>query len=143
LCDAIDELVSVYGELHPELVDLQHLYAQLQADFELHLIKEEQALFPMIREMVTAESLPAFDCGSLKNPISLIVAEHDRIREQLARMRFVSDDYSAPSDASAAYRLCLRALGNLETDTQIHVHEEDDVLFPAAIAFEARIRDAG
>jgi regulator of cell morphogenesis and NO signaling len=143
LCDVIDMLVSAHGERHPQLIDLQHLYAQLQADFELHLIKEEQALFPLIRELGALESSREFTGGSLKTPISLMIAEHDHLLELLARIRIVSDDFVVPTDASAAYKHCLRSLENLEIDSHLHVHEEDQALFPAAIALEARMRDAG
>lgn len=139
----IDKVQSVHGERHPELVDVLRLFAELQADLVPHLVKEEQILFPMIRELASSTTAPSFQCGTVKNPISVMLSEHDRVGELLAQLRFSTNGYVVPADGCASYTACYRALEQLEADTHLHVHKENNVLFPSVVALEARMRDAG
>jgi regulator of cell morphogenesis and NO signaling len=99
-------------------------------------MKEERVLFPMIRELAGATTAPSFHCGSVGNPIRMMLLEHDRAGELLARLRAVTDDYRPPADGCASYRALYRALEELEADTHLHVHKENNVLFPAVLALE-------
>ena len=73
---------------HPELLEVQRAYDELRADLEPHLAKEERVLFPMIRELARRRSaVPEFHCGTLRNPISVMLREHDRAGELLAELR--------------------------------------------------------
>lgn len=136
LTEKIDE---VHGSRHPELAELRMLVAELRADLEPHLTKEERALFPMVRELATADRAPEFHCGSLGNPISVMLTEHDRAGELLERMRTITSDYTPPADGCATYAETYRALEALEADTHLHVHKENNLLFPAVLALEDRL----
>ena len=69
--------------------------------------KEERVLFPMIRELVTTE-VPSFHCGSLRNPISVMLREHDTVGDLLAELRRLTSGYSPPADGCASYAACFR-----------------------------------
>jgi regulator of cell morphogenesis and NO signaling len=112
-----DKVVGVHGARHQELTDVQRTYAELRADLEPHLAKEERVLFPMIRELAAADEPLAFHCGSLRNPISVMLAEHDRVGALLADLRERTDHYTAPSDACASYEALYVGLAELEADT--------------------------
>ena len=64
------------------------------------MTKEERVLFPMIRELATSSGVPAFHCGSLRNPIAVMLSEHDAVGDLLARLRRLTDGYTAPADGS-------------------------------------------
>lgn len=128
-----------HGDRHPELTDVQRTYTELQADLEPHLAKEERVLFPMIRELAAADEPLAFHCGSLRNPISVMLAEHDRVGALLADLRERTDHYTAPSDACASYDALYVGLAELEADTHQHVHIENNLLFPAVVTLEERL----
>ena len=134
----VDKVLGVHGARHPELADIAATYAELRADLEPHLVKEEQVLFPMIRELASATAPPSFHCGSLQNPISVMLAEHDRVGELLATLRTLTDGYGPPADGCASYRTLYAGLAELEADTHLHVHKENNLLFPAVVALEAR-----
>jgi len=131
------KVVGVHGDRHPELLDIQAAYRALRADLEPHLTKEERALFPMIRELATAIDQPAFHCGSVRNPISMMMLEHDRAGELLTTLRSLTSGYEPPADGCASYRALFDGLAELEADTHLHVHKENNVLFPAVVALEA------
>lgn len=134
-----DKVVSVHAERHPELVDIAACYATIRADLEPHLTKEEHVLFPMARELAAAETAPTFHCGSLTNPISVLLAEHDTVGELLARLRELTDGYQTPADGCASYAALFTGLAELEADTHLHVHKENNMLFPAVVALEQQL----
>ncbi len=132
-----DKVAQVHGGRHPELLDVQRLYGELRDDLEPHLAKEERVLFPMIRELAAADTAPTFHCGTLRNPISVMLREHDRAGELLERLRAMTDGFVIPDDACASYTALYTGLEELEADTHLHVHKENNLLFPAVIALEA------
>ena len=137
LSELVAKITAVHGVGHPELVDVGRIFAELRADFEPHLMKEERILFPMIRELAAAAEAPAFHCGSLRNPISVMLAEHDRTGEILERLRAATGGYVVPADGCASYRACYEGLAAIESDTHLHIHKENNVLFPAVVELEA------
>jgi len=132
----LDKIVGVHGARHPELSVVREVFAELRADLEPHLTKEERVLFPAIRELAGADAPPAFAFGSVANPISMMMIEHDRVGELLIHLRAATGDYRVPADGCASYRACFDALGELEADTHLHVHKENNVLFPAVLQLE-------
>lgn len=134
-----DKVLSVHGSRHPELVEIDACYEELRADLEPHLAKEERVLFPMVRELAEATTAPSFQCGSLANPISVMLREHDRVGELLRRLRELTGGFSPPADACASYVALFQGLEALETDTHLHVHKENHLLFPDVERTEARL----
>ena len=130
------KVAGVHGARHPELVEVRAVYETLRADLEPHLLKEERVLFPMIRELAMAGAAPAFHCGSIRNPIRVMLAEHDTAGELLTTLRSLTGGYVTPADGCASYRMLYAGLAELEADTHLHIHKENNVLFPAVIALE-------
>ncbi len=133
----VDKIVSVHGARHPELVEVASCFAHVCADIEPHMVKEERMLFPMIRELVTSTGMPSFHCGSLRNPISVMLSEHDAVGSLLARLHRLTNGYTPPADGCASYAACFTAMAELEADTHLHIHKENNVLFPLVVQLEA------
>ncbi len=141
LTELTDRVLEVHGSIHPELAEVAALVRELRADLEPHLMKEEQILFPMIRQLCASDTVPTFHCGSLQNPIHMMELEHDRAGELLARLRAVTTAHPVPADGCAAYQALYQGLAELEADTHLHIHKENNLLFPAVVAEEARRGD--
>jgi regulator of cell morphogenesis and NO signaling len=140
--DALLEKVDgVHGARHPELGTVRDLFAALRADLEPHLAKEERVLFPMIRELAVATTRPTFHCGDLRNPISVMMREHDAAGAILERMRAATNDYRVPDDGCTSYRTCFDGLSALEADTHLHVHKENNLLFPMVVHREEALAE--
>ena len=137
------KVAGVHGDRHPELHEVARLYEALRADLEPHLLKEERVLFPMIRELAVADAPPSFHCGSLRNPISVMMGEHDTAGDLLERLRAATGGYATPADGCASYQALYEGLAQVEADTHLHVHKENNVLFPAVVALEDRLAAAG
>lgn len=134
-----EKVADVHGERHPELADVYRLVMALRLELEPHLTREESILFPHIRDLVTTGAT-SFHCGSLANPISVMLVDHDRAAELLGRLRAVTGGYGVPGDACASYRACYEGLAEVEADIHLHVHKENNLLFPAVVRLEDELR---
>jgi regulator of cell morphogenesis and NO signaling len=103
------------------------------------MLKEERVLFPMIRELVAADSAPTFHCGTLRHPISVMLREHETVGELLRQLRSLTNGYQPPPDGCASYAACFRGLAELEADTHLHVHKENNLLFPMVVRMEEQL----
>jgi regulator of cell morphogenesis and NO signaling len=141
LAELTDKVVSVHGARHPELAHVAESFTALRADFEPHLRKEELMLFPMIRQLGVSSTVPEFHCGRITNPISMMMLEHEQTGELLAQLRAATDGYRTPADGCASYRALYDGFAQVEADTHLHIHKENNVLFPAVVALEQRLVD--
>ena len=127
-----EKVRDVHGSRHPELARVADLVAEIRDDLDPHLAKEEQVLFPAIRDW--AEGQREFPFGTLSNPVRMMMTEHDRAGELLEELRTTTGAYTTPADGCASYQTLYRRLEELETDTHRHIHLENNVLFPAVTA---------
>jgi len=135
----VGRVATVHGEGHPEILELRETFGTLKPELEAHLLKEEEVLFPMCRELEEAEVRPEFHRRSVENPIRTLVAEHEEVGGVLLRMRELTGGYEPPEGACNTYRAMLDGLEELERDVHLHVHKENNVLFPKASAAEAAL----
>ena len=126
------KVLAAHGGHHPELAQVRRLVAAVRADLEPHLLKEERILFPAIHELAAGRT--EFPFGTVANPIRMMIAEHDRAGELLAELRIATGAYSVPPDGCTSYRSLYDRLAALEEDTHLHIHKENHVLFPRALA---------
>jgi regulator of cell morphogenesis and NO signaling len=132
----VTKVAAVHGDKEPRLVQVKGIFLALSAELATHLMKEEQILFPMIRQLEASDTLPTFHCGTVANPIHRMELEHDEAGEALHELRQLTDDFTPPEWACNTYRALLDALHTFEQDMHQHVHKENNVLFPRAIALE-------
>jgi regulator of cell morphogenesis and NO signaling len=131
-----EKMARKHGTDKPELVAVRELFVALRQDLEQHLAKEEQILFPLCRQLEAAGGPVASHCGSVANPIAVMVREHEGAGELLARLRAVTHDYTVPEDACNTFRAVYASLAELEADLHVHIHKENNILFPRAIEVE-------
>jgi len=140
------KLVSVHGERHPELASAVQHFAALDAELRMHMMKEEELLFPYIRALsVSVEDgreAPPNMFGTVRNPIRMMEAEHLAAGDELATLREITGGFRAPADGCTTYRVCFEELEAFDADLRRHIHLENNVLFPMAVALEARATGA-
>lgn len=139
LSELAGKVSQAHGERHPELIDVAEVLAEIRADLEPHLRKEEEVFFPMARTLASASILPSFACGSIGDPIAVMEAEHTAVGGLLEQLRQLTGNYIAPADTCASTRALMAGLAELEADLHLHVHKENNHLFPALIAIEERL----
>lgn len=142
----LEKVCSVHGKNHPELFVIQEVFRGLAQELSLHLMKEENVLFPYIVRMEEAvlqndPVLPA-PFGSVQNPVRMMMQEHDGAGEALRRIRAASNNFGHPADACISFQTLYQALQAFEADLHLHIHLENNILFPRALQMEERAAKA-
>ena len=138
----LEKIVSVHGGRHPELEEVLALFLQSAGELTAHMKKEEFILFPFIRKMAKAEqdqsqiTRPHF--STVENPVAMMKDEHEHEGERFEKIAALTDKYTAPADACNTYRVTLALLKEFEADLHMHIHLENNILFPKAIEMEKR-----
>lgn len=125
----VDKVARVHGGNHAELAELRTVYEQLRGELEPHMRQEEDTVFPLVRG-VEAGTEPT---DAPRAHIENLLAEHDAAGDLLARLNQLSDGYSTPADGCASYRAMMTGLAQLEHDTHLHIHLENNELFPRTL----------
>lgn len=134
------KIAEVHGERHPELIHIARLFERVAEEMTDHMAKEEQILFPYIVTLAEAGAeAPFAPFGTVRNPIRMMEAEHQFVGDAMAEMRQLTGGYTLPEDACTTYRVCFQELDAFEADLHVHVHLENNVLFPKAAALEGAL----
>lgn len=133
------KVAQVHGDRHPELLEIQKLVETINEELREHLENEEKVLFTYIKKIVNARnnSLPLDKEGrNLASLIDELEKEHDYVGRCLDKIRDLSNGYAIPDDACASYKLLFKMIQEFENDLHIHIHLENNILFPKAVEME-------
>ena len=140
LLQFLNKLCQVHGERHPELFQINELFKASAGELAAHMKKEELILFPFVKKMVNAKlGLCAIDSpgfGTVENPIAMMKHEHENEGERFRQIAKLSNNYNPPEDACNTYRVTYAMLCEFEKDLHLHIHLENNILFPQAINME-------
>ena len=131
-----NKVALVHGEREPYLKEIASVFTELKNELEPHMLKEEQILFPLIRQLDGSTTLPESHCGSVRNPIRAMFNEHHAAGQALAKLSELTNSYTPPMHACNTYRALFGELALLEKDTHDHIHKENHVLFVKAQEIE-------
>ena len=135
------KVTGAHGVNHPELAELESTVHALSEELLQHLAKEEQILFPYVtgleRALAGKGMTPRACFGSIASPIAVMSREHDDAGEALEQIRQLTKDYAVPLDACPTYHAYMDGLKAMEQDLHQHIHLENNILFPRAMAMEA------
>ncbi len=138
----IAKVNGVHGKNHPELAQIGRVWAELDQEMTMHMMKEESILFPYIVELERAAQgrgpQPVCMFGTVQNPVRMMMMEHDSAGASLRAMRELSNGYTLPPEACTSYRVLYEALAAFEADLHQHIHLENNILFPRAVEMESR-----
>jgi len=133
VAETLEKVIGAHGRNHPELFELKKAFVALREDLEPHMMKEERILFPMIRQLDESVEAGGAHCGPIANPIRVMRMDHDRAGGLLKRIRSLTQDYTPPQDGCETYKYLFSALRELEADVHLHIHKENNLLFPEAL----------
>lgn len=136
---AILKLKNFYGNNENTLNEFE----KLNLDFEQHMQKEEKLLFPYIKRLVDSEfSETEFEIapfGLIKKPIKVMKNEHLSAVDKVYKMKeFCREINKIKAQASIKKNFC-KLFSEFEYDLHIHLHLENNLLFPKALLLERKI----
>lgn len=136
----LDKVCRVHGERHPELWEINENFSATAGELAMHMKKEELVLFPFIRKMAKADQektqLEAPHFGTIQNPIQMMQNEHTTEGDRFRKIETLSRNYTPPLDACNTYRVTFALLKEFEQDLHLHIHLENNILFPRAVEME-------
>jgi regulator of cell morphogenesis and NO signaling len=143
LSKRLAKVLDVHGVHDPETLSrMVEVFAALREELEMHMHKEERILFPCIeqygRAAAQGQPMPPVPFGSIANPIAMMEREHENAGGALAKLRSLTHDYQMPPYACDTVRALYDGLQALEADLHLHIHLENNILFPRSIALERR-----
>lgn len=137
-------IATKHGEKAPHFNGVAVLVEQLRDEMFAHLAKEEQMLFPYVVRLEEAANDPSLAPSacfrSVAQPVSVMLQEHDSAKGIVAEIRELTNGFEAPDWACPRNRAFHASLAAFEQDLRQHVHVENDLLFPRAIALETELR---
>ena len=140
LAALLQKVCSVHGKNHPELFGIRETFVWVSQELMTHMMKEEMVLFPYIERMeesvIQSDPVLPAPFGSVQNPVAMMEHEHDSAGAALRSIRKASNDFTTPADACISYQTLYKALAAFEADLHQHIHLENNILFPRAIAME-------
>lgn len=135
LVEQAERVAAKHGAGEPSLPAIAAIVRELADEMFHHMEKEERILFPIVRQL-EATGTGAAHCGTIANPIRQMEMEHDAAGGAVGQLRELTGGFVAPADACNTHRALLANLARLEVDLHEHVHKENNILFPRAIALE-------
>ena len=136
------KVAKVHGGEHPELLRVAELIEDVNEELTSHMVKEERILFPFIKQLVAANGVRNENTTGFKveDPIEMMEHEHDLVGRAMEEIRTITKDYTVPADGCASYELLFKLLKDFESDLFLHIHLENNVLFPKAKQLEKQLK---
>ena len=139
----LGKLCRVHGSRHPELFEIAEEFKSCGGELAAHMKKEELVLFPFIRKMAKTQpgegvGQPYF--GTVQNPIQRMMDEHNTEGDRFRKISGLSNGYTPPDDACGTYRVTYALLQEFEEDLHLHIHLENNILFPKSLSLEKQLR---
>jgi regulator of cell morphogenesis and NO signaling len=125
------KIASVHGGHHPELIEVAKLFEEINRELQQHLQKEEEVLFPAIRSAVQ-KSTPELR-SVIGSEIARMSNEHEFAGGAMDKINELTAGYLVPQDGCNSYQVAFKMLRQFEDDLHIHVHLENNILYPKAL----------
>jgi len=132
----LPKCIAAHGDDEPRLERLLGVVCSFTEDMHDHMVREERVLFPWLRRLERHTQIDTGPPWSVRRPIDCMVHDHAAAADTLRTMRDLTDGYRAPVGACSSWREAYALLAELERDTHLHVHKENNILFPKGTAAE-------
>ncbi|WP_322549400.1 iron-sulfur cluster repair di-iron protein [Flavobacterium psychraquaticum] len=139
----LEKIARVHGGRHPELLEINEHFNATAGELAMHMKKEELIVFPFIKKMVKAKEegskLAAPNFESIQFPIQAMMDEHTNEGDRFRLIEELSNNYTTPEDGCNTYKVTFALLKEFEQDLHLHIHLENNILFPRAIELEKEL----
>ena len=138
------KLCQVHGNNHPELYKVTGTFNLLADDLLAHMNKEENVLFPFIKEVKLAKEtnkeLQVNATQWIEAPVAMMKDEHSFEGGLLASIKEDTNDFTVPADGCNTYKVTYAKLKEFQEDMFLHIHLENNIIFPKALQLVSGIQ---
>jgi regulator of cell morphogenesis and NO signaling len=138
-----NKVAHVHGDHYKEVVEINSIFTEVANELLLHMQKEEHVLFPFIKQLHHAKTegkqseQPHF--GTVQNPIRMMEHEHENAGDAFKKIAELSNDFTPPEEACNTFKALYAILDEFEQDLHRHIHLENNIVHPKAIALEQEL----
>lgn len=129
---------------NPEIKQVADLFANTGKTLELKGAEEETILFPYLTMLNTAyksgAKIKEADFGHISELLYLMQADSGKVAEDFRLIRQLTNGYVAPIYTSNTCSILYKLLAAYEEDMHLHLHLENNILFPKALEMEELLR---
>ncbi len=139
LLDLSQKVADHHGKTNTELNGIRDKVDEMASELKVHLKKEENILFPYIKQLENSKLTGSpfqGGFGSVQQPIAVMENDHDVVGDLADEIRILSGNYTLPENACNSYALLYKKLEEFENDLHMHIHLENNILFPKAVEME-------
>ncbi len=122
------------GSEHPRLWEIRNAFVAFREQFVAHSREEAEEVFPLIRQLTSAEDGRRPSRSALKSRLAGMIDEHNQADEALAELRALASDEGWRATCPAHLRTIPAAIVRLEQTFHEQIYRENQVLFPRALA---------
>ncbi len=139
----LEKVTLKHGNTYPYLNEVESLFKEVTKDMVSHMDKEEKMLFPIIKYLKDCEKFEekpkTNGYGTIITPIEVMETEHTNAGDAMEKIKILTNNFTPPADACNTFQLTYSELSDFEKDLHIHVHLENNILFPKAILLEKEL----
>jgi regulator of cell morphogenesis and NO signaling len=139
----LHKICEVHGARHPELQKVREIFFEIGGELAIHMKKEELILFPFIKKLSQANNtktpVTSSLFGSVSNPVDMMKEDHAVEGDKFRRLAALTNNYLIPADACNTFAVTYQFLDEFEKDLHLHIHLENNILFPKAIQLEQKL----
>lgn len=140
----LEKIRAVHGQAHPELFQIADIFRESAGELTKHMKKEELILFPFIRKLIKMKTRGEqirdhSAAGAVQQPIRMMMHDHSAEGERFRKIASLSNNFTPPADSCTTYQAAYAKLKEFEKDLHQHIHLENNLLFPGAIAAEKQL----
>lgn len=139
----MEKVVRHHARKHPPLAEVEKLFFTLERELIGHFAGEENTVFPLIKRLYQAKKTGSLvseeNIKQLTATLHGMQLEHEDAGEILSKIRLATNNYNPPTGACTSFKLLYHKLKCLEEDLHQHIHLENNVLFPKAVALKTEL----
>lgn len=143
LKEHLEKLCQGHGQDNPELFKIKEHFNTSSGELAMHMKKEELLVFPAVRKMFRAKHsgtpMTPLKFETIQNPIKTMMRDHDDEGERFREIDRLSNNYTPPEGAGNSYHLAFSLLKEFEEDLHMHIHLENNILFPKSEELEKEL----
>ena len=125
------KIANVHGAHHAELLEVANLFEKINTELLQHLKNEEEVLFPVIKEALKSNSAKARE--TILSEVTRMNGEHEFAGGAMDKINVITNNYKVPTDGCNTYMVTFKLLQQFEDDLHVHVHLENNILYPKAL----------
>lgn len=140
ISDLVRKISDELGEKYFDIISIARTFSVVYKDLKQHMLKEEQILFPYIKQLVSLKDSgnksekPYF--GMIENPIGMMNSDHKNALDEFYNLQKITNNFTSPENANDTVTILFNKLKDFGKDLHLHIHLENNILFPKSIALE-------